>query len=125
MTIQFAMAPFKTFSSFQLSSDVLANKKINTVCVQWFVVIVTAYLSLFREGQIVQDPFRYLLVVVAFGSMIVFQRLPQSTFDIPHFVQALVIMDTILISTAISLNRESPWDLLLIFFFSALTCSAR
>ena len=117
MTIQFAIAPFKALSSFQLSSDVLANKKTNTVGVQWFVVIVTAYLSLFREGQIVQDPFRYLLVVVAFGSMIVFQRLPQSTFDNPHFVQALVIMDTILISTAISLNRESPWDLLLIFFF--------
>lgn len=117
MTLQLAITAFKTFSSFQVSSDVLDNKKTNTICVQWFVVIVTAYLALFREGQIVQDPFRYLVVVVAFGSMIVFQRFPQSTFDNPHFAQALVILDTLLISTAISLNRESPWDLLLIFFF--------
>ena len=59
MTLGFAIARFKALSSFQLSFDVLADKKKNTVFVQWFVVIVTAYLSLFKEGQIVPDVFNF------------------------------------------------------------------
>ena len=95
MTLGFAIAPFKTLSSLKLSFDVLADKKKNTIYVQWFVVIATAYLSLFKEGQIVQDLSRYLLVLAALGLMTAFQRLSPSTFDHPLFCQALVILDTL------------------------------
>jgi signal transduction histidine kinase len=94
------------------------DKKSNLVCIQWFVVIAASYLILFRSGQITQDPLSYLLIVAAFGSILALQRMPRSVFDHRMFPIILVVVDTLLISTAITLNRESPWDLLLLFFFA-------
>lgn len=112
----------KTRFSFPLSLPTLfgefTDKKSNLVCIQWFVVIATAYLIIFRSGQIAQDPLTYLIVLVAFGSILALQRMPPSIFDHSMSATILVIVDTILISTAITLNRESPWDLLLLFFFA-------
>jgi len=120
MTSPFAIAPFASFPSFRISFDVLADKKQNTICVQWFVVIATAYLLLFRDGQVPQNPLAYFLLALALSSAIVIQRLPESTFNRPAFCQALMITDTILMSAAIYLNNERSWDLLLIFFFGIL-----
>src|SRR6266498_4618435 len=94
------------------------DKKSNLVCIQWFVVIAASYLILFRSGQIAQDPLSYLLIVAAFGSILALQRMPRSVFDHRMFPKILVVVDTLLISTAITLNRETPWDLLLLFFFA-------
>jgi len=94
------------------------DKKGNLVCIQWFVVVAASYLILFRSGQIAQDPLSYLLIVAAFGSILALQRMPRSVFDHRMFPIILVVVDTLLISTAITLNRESPWDLLLLFFFA-------
>ena len=123
MMFRFTKATFKTFPTFRISFDLLADKKKNTICVQWFVVIATAYLSLFREGQVSQDPLVYLLLAPTLGSILVIQRLPDSIFDRALFCQALMIADTILISTAISFNSEGSWDLLLIFFFGILVAA--
>ncbi len=94
------------------------DKKRNLVCVQWFVVVATSYLILFRSGRIAQDALSYVLIVAAFGSILALQRMSPSVFDRRIFPKILVVADTILLSTAIALNRESPWDLLLLFFFA-------
>ncbi len=54
------------------------------------------------------------------GSMLIFLRLPEAVFTHRFFPHTMAIVDTILISTAIVLNRESPWDLFLVFFFGVL-----
>ena len=111
----------KSFSNFlsvaQSSLDVLGDKRKNIICIQWFVVIATAYLVLFKNGQVLQGPLRYGVSLGALGSILVVQRLPAPIFERPSFSKALVLMDTLLFSLAISLNRESPWDTLLIFYF--------
>ena len=120
MTFPIAIARFDAFPSFRVSLDVLADKKKNTIGVQWFVTIAIAYLLLFRNGEVSQTPLAYFLVATALASAIVIQRLPESAFNRPVFCQALMIIDTILMSAAIYLNNESSWDLLLIFFFGIL-----
>jgi signal transduction histidine kinase len=118
----FALAPTlsKLLPSFGLSMDALGDRKKNIISVQWFVVIATAYLLLFNDGEIVQNPWAYLPIVAAFTTTLVIPRLPPWIFNYGPFCQALAIVDTILISTAIALNQDSPWDLLLIFFFGIL-----
>jgi signal transduction histidine kinase len=104
--------------SFPAVLGEFTDKKENLLCIQWFVVVATCYLVIFRSGQIAQDPLSYLLVIIAFGSILALQRMPPSVFDHSLSPKVLVVVDTILISTAITLNRESPWDLLLLFFFA-------
>ncbi len=120
MSFPLTKAIFDTLPSFQVSFDALADKRKNIICVQWFVVIATAYLLLFREGDVIEETLSYPLILVILGSVIVLQQLPARTFDHPLFCQALVVFDTLLISVAISFNRENSWDLLLIFFFGIL-----
>lgn len=94
------------------------GKRANLICVQWFVAIATSYLCLFREGSIVLEAGTLAFVSTVLASMLVFQHLPQWLFERALFYQGLVVVDTALISVAIALNKESPWDLLLMFFFA-------
>jgi signal transduction histidine kinase len=93
------------------------EKKKNIIRIQWVVVIGTSYFLLFKNGLVVEDPWALSLVSVLLASVLVFQSLPQDVFDHKFFPHALVVVDTILISLGISLNKESPWDLFVIFFF--------
>ncbi|MFQ5684636.1 MAG: ATP-binding protein [Candidatus Binatia bacterium] len=101
----------------QSSFDPLADRKRNLIGIQAFVVIATAYLLLFKNGWVVQDPLVFLMLLAPLGSIFVFQRLPQSVFEHKLFAHILVIVDTVFLSAAIAFNRESPWDLFLVFFF--------
>lgn len=94
----------------------LAKKK-TLVPLQWVLVIVTSYFVLFSKGEVVQDPRVYLLIVFSLAFMLVLYRLPLKVFDHKFFAPALVVVDTILTSLAIGLNRENPWDLFIVFYF--------
>src|SRR3990172_11871985 len=83
MTFPIAIARFDALPSFRMSFDVLADKKKNTIGVQWFVTIAIAYLLLFRNGEVSQNPLAYFLVATALASAIVIQRLPQPAFNSP------------------------------------------
>lgn len=100
-----------------LSADAPENKKQTLITLQWLVVLATSYLLLFRKEQIAQDPGVSSLILVLLSSSLVLYRFPQAAFDHKLFAPTLVIADTIVISVAIGFNKESPWDLLLIFFF--------
>ncbi|MBI2088336.1 MAG: HAMP domain-containing histidine kinase [Deltaproteobacteria bacterium] len=96
------------------------DKKHTVIILQWLIVIVTSYLMLFSEGQVSEDLLVYSLVVVLFTSALVLYRLPAQFFDHRYFDTTLLVADTILISTAIYMNRTIPWDLFLIYFFILL-----
>ena len=93
------------------------DKKKHLIHLQWLVVLATSYLMLFKKEQLVEDPWALFLVFVLLASIAVLQRLPKATFDHRSFAPALVVTDTLLITLAIGLNKESPWDLLLLFYF--------
>lgn len=92
------------------------DKKKTLISLQWLVVLGSSYLMLFKNGQVVEDPWAHGLILVFLTSIIALHRLPKSVFGHRHFSPTLVVVDTVLISAAIGLNRESPWDLFLVFF---------
>jgi len=93
------------------------NKKKDLIQIQWFVTIACCYLLLFDKGQVIQDPLNILLLIAPLGSILIFLRLPETAFAHKLFPQSMAIADTILISTAIIVNKQSPWDLFLLYFF--------
>jgi signal transduction histidine kinase len=96
------------------------DKKRDLTQIQWFVAIACSYLLLVQDDQIVRDPIHLLPLVVTLALMLVFLRLPYSVFTHRLFPQIMAVVDTVLISTAIVFNRQSPWDLFLVFFFGIL-----
>lgn len=100
------------------------DKKKTLLNLQWLVVLATSYLLLFKKAQVVEDPWAFSLIAVMFTTVFVLHRLPQSAFDHRLFAPTLAIADTLLISAAIWINREGPWDLFLIFFFCLFIAAA-
>jgi signal transduction histidine kinase len=115
-TQQITIAPLN-LAMPSLSLDAPTDKKKTLINIQWFVVIASAYLALFGKTGLTEHWSTYLFILLPLGSILVLQRLPQSVFEHSHFLQALVVVDTIFLSTAIAFNRDSSWDLFLVFFF--------
>lgn len=93
------------------------DKKKTLLTLQWLIVLASSYLLLFKKGEAVEDPWAFSLIILFLLSILALNRLSRSAFDHRLFAPTLVVVDTILISAAIRLNRDSPWDLFLIFFF--------
>jgi len=83
---------------------------------QWLVTIATSYFSLFSGGSIHDDPLVLALVAGLMLTAFVLQKLPESIILSTHFNTLLIVGDIFFILLAIGLNRESPWDLFLLFF---------
>lgn len=108
------------FADLNLAISIGTDRRGDLIQIQWFVVIACAYLLVVQDGRIAQDAVSLLLLVAPLGSMLVFLRLPPGVFAHRFFPQIMAVVDTVLISTAIVLNRQSPWDLCLVFFFGVL-----
>jgi len=110
----------KRFASSVVSQMPLslgADKKKDLIHIQLFVAIASSYLLLVRDGEFAHDPISLFLLVAPLGSILIFLRLPDSTFSHRLFPQAMAVADTAIICTAIVFNKQSPWDLFLVFFF--------
>jgi signal transduction histidine kinase len=108
------------FTDFNIPLTIGTDRRSDLIHIQWFVVIASSYLLLVRDGQFIDDSLSLVMLVGPLASMLVFLRLPQSFFAHRYFPQVIAVVDTLLLSTAIVLNRESPWDLCLVFFFGIL-----
>jgi signal transduction histidine kinase len=108
------------FADFNIPLTMGTDRRQDLIHIQWFVVIASCYMLLVRDGNFVSDSLSLLMLAGSLGSMLVLLRLPQSVFSHRYFPQAIAAVDTVLLSTAIVLNRESPWDLCLVFFFGIL-----
>lgn len=108
------------FADLNVAFTLGTNRRHDLIQIQWFVVIACAYLLVVQDGHIAADPASLLMLVGPLGSMLIFLRLPEAVFTHRFFPQIMAVVDTVLISTAIVLNRQSPWDLCLVFFFGVL-----
>lgn len=93
------------------------DKKKTIIILQWLIVIVSSYLTLFNKGEVTDDPRAHGLVIVFLISALVLYRLPEEIFRHRFFDSALLLFDTLLISAAIYMKRDVPWDLFLFYFF--------
>ncbi len=100
-----------------IAEEGIADKKNTLLPLQWVLVIVSSYFILFSKGEVLQDPRAFLLIVTCLAFMLVLYRLPLSVYNHKFFAPVLVIVDTVLISLAIGLNKENPWDLFIVFYF--------
>ncbi|MBI2539234.1 MAG: hypothetical protein HYW04_05500, partial [Deltaproteobacteria bacterium] len=99
------------------SEDAFLSKKKAISILQWLVAIVTSYLLLFSKGDISEDPWVFGLIVIFLASPLVLQHLPEAAFEHRYFDIGLLVVDTVLISASIYMNREANWDLFLFYFF--------
>ncbi|HEY7221369.1 MAG TPA: HAMP domain-containing sensor histidine kinase [Candidatus Binatia bacterium] len=95
----------------------LQNDKNAIVAIQWLVAIGTSYLLFAVHDLSLTSPLRAFLILLCLISAAVVQRIPDQIFDRRIIEPALLVIDSILIISAITLSQETPWDLLLLFFF--------
>jgi len=87
------------------------------IAVQWLVAIGISYLIFATHDWSLTDPLPALLILVCLVSASLLKRIPEETFEKRLIEPGLLILDSILIVSAITLSQETPWDLLLLFFF--------
>jgi signal transduction histidine kinase len=104
----------KWFTS--LADESPGDRRKNVIMLQWLATIATSYFSLFSGGSIHDDPLVLALVAGLMLTAFVVQKLPESIILSTHFNSLLIVGDIFFILLAIGLNRESPWDLFLLFF---------
>jgi signal transduction histidine kinase len=99
-----------------LASRTLEDRKAITA-VQWLVAIGVAYLVITVNDRYLSEPLPALLILVALGSAALLQRMPDALYE-KHLIEpGLLVLDSILILSAITTSHEFPWDLLILFFF--------
>jgi len=86
------------------------------IAIQWLVAIGTSYLVFAANNWNLTDPLPALLILVCLGSASLLKRISEETFEKRLIEPGLLILDSILIVSAI-FTQETPWDLLLLFFF--------
>jgi signal transduction histidine kinase len=85
------------------------------IAIQWLVAIGTSYLIFATHDWSLTDPLLALVILVCLLSASVLKRIPEETFKKRLIEPGLLVLDSILIISAI-LSQETPWDLLLLFF---------
>lgn len=85
------------------------------IAIQWLVAIGNSYL-VFAFNSSVTDPLPVLLILISLVSAPVVQRIPAGMFEKRLIEPGLLILNSILIVSAMTLSEQTPRDLLLLFF---------
>lgn len=87
------------------------------IAVQWLIAIGTSYLVIVTHDHHLTDPLPGLLLLVCLASAVLVQRIPETYFERGWIEPGLLVLDSILILSAITAAQAIPWDLLILFFF--------
>ena len=87
------------------------------IAIQWLVAIGTSYLVFALHNGSVTEPLPVLIILVSLVSAPVVQRIPAGIFEKCLIERGLLILNSILILSAMTLSEQTPQDLLLLFFF--------
>ncbi len=95
----------------------LQDDKNALIAIQWLVAIATSYLIFAAQNGNPIEPLPALLILLCLTSAAVVQRIPDDFFNRRVIEPGLLAVDSVLIVSAIALPQQTPWDLLLLFFF--------
>src|SRR5512135_1357127 len=109
-----------SLTHFQIGLTNGSERRRDLIQIQWFVVIACSYLLLVQDGRLAQDFLSLLMLAAPLTSILVFLRLPERVLTHRAFPQVMAAVDTVLICLAVIMNRQSPWDLCLVFFSGIL-----
>jgi signal transduction histidine kinase len=96
------------------------DRRRDLIQIQWFVVIACSYLLVVQDDELAKDSLSLVLLVGPLASILIFLQLPQGAFAHRAFPQIMAVLDTVLICMALVVNRQTPWDLCLVFFVGVL-----
>ena len=105
------------WSSRRVDRTSLQDDRNAIIAIQWLVAIGTSYLLFAVHDWTLTTPLQALLVLLCLISAPLVQRIPDNIFDRRIIEPTLLAVDSILIISAITLSQDTPWDLLLLFFF--------
>lgn len=114
-----ALNPISSASSGWGSIDAhsIREDRNAIIAVQWLVAIGTSYLVITTHDQNLTNPLPALLLLICLASAVLVQRLPEVYFKHRLIEPGLLVVDSILILSAITTSQQIPWDLLILFFF--------
>jgi signal transduction histidine kinase len=87
------------------------------IAVQWLVAIATSYLIFAAHDWNLTQPLPALLIMVCLVSAAILRRIPEYFFEKRLIEPGLLVLDSVLIISAITILHDVPWDLLILFFF--------
>ena len=93
------------------------KEKNAVIAVQWLVAIATSYLIFASHDWNLTQPLPALLIMVCLVSAAILRRIPDQFFEKRLVEPGLLVLDSVLIISAITILHNVPWDLLILFFF--------
>jgi signal transduction histidine kinase len=93
------------------------DAKAAIISLQWLVAIAISYLVFAVQDWNLSDARAGLLIIVCLLSGVIVQRIPEGIFEKGYIQPGLVVLDSFLVLSAMVLREQTPWDLLLLFFF--------
>jgi signal transduction histidine kinase len=95
----------------------IQKERDTIIALQWLVAIGISYLVFAVEDWNLTDPIAGLLISACLLSAVILQRIPDNIFEKPLIEPGLLILDSLLVVSALILREQTAWDLLLLFFF--------
>jgi signal transduction histidine kinase len=119
LPIKNALAPWRNgaMSAMPEQAPSIRQDRDMIVALQWLVAIAISYLVLAVQDWALTTPTPALLIIVCLLSGVGLNRIPEEVFNKNYIRPGLLILDSFLIVSAMILRDQTPWDLLLLFFF--------
>ena len=95
----------------------IRKDKETIIALQWLVAIGLSYLIFAVEVWNSANPVPGLLIATCLLSAVILQRMPDNIFAQGFIEPGLIFFDSLLVIAAFVLRSQTPWDLLLLFFF--------
>src|SRR5262245_37019397 len=95
----------------------MRNDKDTIVALQWLIAIGLSYLIFAVEIWNSTNPIPGLLISTCLISAVTLQRIPDRVFVRGFIEPGLILFDSLLVVAALVFREQTPWDLLLLFFF--------
>lgn len=113
-----ATSRWKTLRTSHTVSDGSMREDRNAIiAVQWLAAIGISYLVISVHDRNLTDPLPALVILLCLLSAVLLQRIPDALFEKRLIEPGLLVLNSILILSAITSSQQIPWDLLILFFF--------
>ena len=90
------------------------------IMLRYTLILATAYLLLVERSFTLPNPVVLMLIAVALGSNVLIAQLPGEVTNQPRFSAALIIGDTLWITTALLTSHQFEADFFYLYFFVLL-----
>lgn len=105
------------WKSLRSCDPAIQDERAAIISLQWLVAIAISYLVFAVQDWNLTDAGAGLLIIVCLLSGVVVQRIPEGIFDKGYIKPGLIVLDSFLVLAAMVTREQTPWDLLLLFFF--------